>query len=256
MTKAEIFKELEKEFELTFGELILGVLHNFASPLNGILGRSELLEEKARKNELLIKNANKIDDKILESNKKISYDAGLIAKEADRFTDLFNDVAEKFQRLSETDLQKINLSELIEGEIAFFQFYPEFKNNIKKSLILDKKIPKVSGIIADYSISLSAIIRTILNCMKDSEVKDFVISTGHDNSYVFIKIEGTGAPIVGRKAILDNLSSTGQSYHNPDEDKQLFYALSLLKKYDALFQITHESGYNVILIRVPFNTLE
>lgn len=256
MTKGEIFKELEKEFELTFGELIFGVLHNFASPLNGILGRSELLEERARKNEILVKNANKIDGKILEISKKISYDAGLIAKEADRFIDLFNDIAEKFQRLSETELQRINLSELIEGEIAFLQFYPEFKDNIKKSLILDNKIPKVSGIKADYSISLSAIIRYILNCMKNSEVKDFAISTGHGDAYVFIKIEGTGTPIVVGKAILDNLNLTGQPHHDLDEDKQLFYALSLLKKHGALFQITNESGYNVILIRVPFKTPE
>lgn len=251
--KRKFFKELEKEFELTFGDLILGILHNFASPLNGISGRSELLEERAKKNELLINNANKIDDRILENSKKISYDVGLIAKEADRFFGLFNDVAEKFQRLNETDLQRINLSELIEAEMAFLQFYPNFKNNIKKSLILDPNIPEVSGIKADYSISLSAIIRHVLNSIQESEVMEFVINTDHDDSYVFIKIEGTGAPYAGKK-ILENLSSTDQCHHDLDGEKELFYAMSLLKLYGALFQITHESGFNVISIKVPFNT--
>jgi len=251
--KRKIFKEPGEKFELTFGELIPGILHNFASPLNGILGRSDLLEERARENlELIINNANKIDDEILEGCKKISDDAGLIAKEADRLFGLFNDVAGKFQRLCDTDLQKINLSELIEAEIAFFQFYPDFKYNIKKSLILDRKIPEVSGIKADYSISLSAIIRHSLNSMKDSEVKKFVISTSHDDSHVCVKIEDTGMPIVGRKERLENLNSTGSFLHDPDGEKGLFYALSLLEKNGAFFQIAHESGFNIISIRIPF----
>lgn len=251
----KFFKELEKEFELTFGELIPGILHNFANPLNGILGRSELLEGRARKNlELIINNVNKIDDEILEGCKKISYDAGLIAKEADRFFGLFNVVSEKFHRLSDTALQRINLSELIEAEMAFLQFYPDFKHNIKKELILDRKIPEISGVKADYSISLSAIIRHSVNSMKDSELKELVVSTGHDDSYVYVKIEDTGAPIpkIQIKEIVGNWSSAGRSLHDPDGEKGFSHALSLLKKYGALFQIAHESGFNVILIRIPY----
>ena len=144
-TKRSFFKKLEKEFESTFGDdLIPGILHNFASPLNGILGRTEFLEERTSKiHELIINNVNKIDDEILKNCKKISDDAGLIVTEADRFIGLFNDVAGKFQSLCDTDLQRINLSELIEAEMAFLEFYPDFKDNIKKSLILDKKIPEV-----------------------------------------------------------------------------------------------------------------
>ncbi|MBU8910540.1 MAG: hypothetical protein KOO65_04660 [Desulfobacterales bacterium] len=251
--KKKSFKKLEKEFESTFGkELIPGILHNFASPLNGILGRTEFLTERTSKiHELIINNANKIDDEILDSFKKINDDIGLIAKEADRFVDLFNDVTGKFQRLCDTDLQSINLSDLIEAEMAFLEFYPDFKNTIKKSLILDRKIPQISGIKADYSISLSAIIRHSLNSMKDSEIKEFVIYTSHDDSYACIKIKDTGAPI-GRKEILENLNSTGDFLHDPDEEKELFHALSLLKKYGAFFQIAHESGFNIISIRIPY----
>lgn len=254
MENRKFFKELEKEFESTFGnELIPGILHNFANPLNGILGRSELLEGRARKNlEFIISNVNKVDNEILESCKKISDDAGLITKETNRFFGLFNDVAGKFQRLRDTDSQRINLSELIEAEMAFLEFYPDFKDTIKKSLILDRKIPEVLGIKADYSISLSAIIRHSLNSMKDSEVKEFAIYTDHDDSYVCVKIEDTGAPIAGRKETLEILNSTGHLLNDPGGDKGLFYALAILKKYGAVFQIIRESGLNVISIRIPF----
>lgn len=251
--KRKIFKNPGEKFELPLRKIIPGILHSFASPLNGILGRSEILEKRARKNlERIINNTSKIDDEILEGCKKICDDAGLIAKEADRLFDLFNDVAGKFQSLSGTDLQRINLSELIGAEMAFFQFHPDFKYNIKKSLILDRKIPEVSGRKADYSISLSAIIRHSFNSMKDSEVKEFRVCTRHDDSYVCVKIEDTGAPIIGRKERLEKLNSTGHIFHDPDGEKGLFYGLSLLEKNGAFLKITHESGFNTISIRIPF----
>lgn len=243
----------EEMFGVTFGEIIPGILHDFASPLNGILGRSEFLEERARKHlELLIKDTNNIDDEILAGCKKIIDDAGLIAKEVENFFGLFNDVAGKYQRLCDTDLQTINLSELIEAEIAFLQFNPDFKDNIKKRLVLDKKIPGVSGRKADYSISLSAIIRHSLNSMKDSEVKEFVVSTDHDDSCVCIEIEDTGAPIVGIKDRSEILNSTGQFLCDPDDENGLFDALSLLEKNGAFFQMTRSSDVNIISIRIPF----
>ena len=45
--EAEMFRLLEREFEGTFiEELIPGILHNFANPLNGIIGRTRLLQRR------------------------------------------------------------------------------------------------------------------------------------------------------------------------------------------------------------------
>lgn len=248
----EFFEELKKEFESAFWELIPGILHDFANPLSAILGRSELLECKVKKAFKLIDNDNKIDSSILGSYRKIIYDAGLVTEEANRFFDLFNDVAGKIRALNDAAFQKINLSELIKTETAFLHFYPDVKHNIKKKLSLDKGIPKILGVKADYSISLSAIIRHSVNSMKDSKLKELLISTGYDDSHVYVKIKDTGAAIAGRKEILENLGSTSHFLHDPDGERILFCALSLLKKYGALFQIAYESGFNVISIRIPY----
>ncbi|MEA3486376.1 MAG: hypothetical protein U9R20_01840 [Thermodesulfobacteriota bacterium] len=201
--KRKIFKELKKEFELTFEELIPGVLHNFANSLSGILGRSGLLEERARKHFELITNSGcQIDDEILEGCKKIIYDADLIAEEANRFLCLFNDVTGKFQRLQDTDLQRINLSELVEAEIKFLRFYPDSKDNIKIKLTLDRKTPEVLGVKADYPICLLEIIRHSMSFMKDSELRDLVISTGYDDSHVYVKIKDTGAPVAHDRSFM------------------------------------------------------
>jgi len=239
----EIFKELKKDFESTFGELIPGTLHKFANSLSGILGRSGLLEERAKRHFELIANSGcQIDDEILEDCKKIICDTSLISEEANRFFCLFNNVAGKFQRLQDTDLQRINLSELVEAEMKFLRFYPDFEYNIKIKLTLDREMPEVLGVKADYSISLLEIIRDSMNFMKDSELKELAISTGHDDSHVYVKIKDTGAPV-----------AHDRSLHDSDGEKSEFSnALLLLQKYGTLVQIVHESGFNVISIRIPY----
>ncbi|RZB34930.1 MAG: hypothetical protein SRB1_00698 [Desulfobacteraceae bacterium Eth-SRB1] len=234
-------------------ELIPWILHNFANPLNGILGRSELLQVRAER-QLIINNGNKIDAEILEGCKKIIYDSDLIAKEADRLFSLFNVVSEKFQRLSNTALQRINLSELVEAEMKFLQFYRDVKYNIKKKLILDREIPEISGVKADYSISLSTIIRHSVSSMKNSKLKNLIVSTGHDDSHVYVKIEDTGAPIpeIQIKELIENWDLACYPLDDPDEDKRLLCALFLLRKHGAFFQIVYESGFNVILIKIPY----
>lgn len=253
--KERFFKELEKEFDATFRELIPGIIHDFANPLNGILGRSELLGGRVEKTlGPIVKNIDKIDNDIQEGCKKIIYDIGLITKESNRLFNLFNDVAGKFRTLQDTALQGINLSELMEEELAFLQFYPDSKHRIKKELILDREIPEVPGVKAHYSISLAAIIRHSVYSMKESESGELVVTTGRDNSHVYVKIEDTGAPItaVQREAMLECGNSAKLPLHDPDGGRELFCAISLLKRYNALFQIVYESGHNIISIRIPY----
>ncbi|MEA3416832.1 MAG: hypothetical protein U9R02_11875 [Thermodesulfobacteriota bacterium] len=248
------FKELEKEFESTFMWLIPGILHDFANPLNGILGRSELLQRRAERLKLIINNDDNIDAEILEGCKKMIYDSGLIAKEADRLFSLFNVVSEKLQSVSDTALGKINLSELVEAEMKFLQFYRDVKCNIKMKLILDREIPEISGAKADYCILLFSILRHSVNSMKDSELKELVISTGHDDSHVYVKIEDTGTliPEIQIKELIENWGSASYPLNDMDEDKKLLYTLFLLRKYGAFFKIGYESGFNVISIRIPY----
>lgn len=255
----EFFEGLEKEFESTFGELMPGIIHDFASPLNGILGRSELLGRRVEKTlERIAGNGNKAGSDILEDCKKIHDDAGLLTKEADRLFDLFNSVAGKFRTLKDTAVQGINLSELVEAELAFLWFYPDTKHNIRKKLVLDREVPEVTGIKADYSIALSAIIRRAINSMKESESKELVVTTGYDDSHVYIKIEDTGTPMTEaqREEVLGQWNAATHPFHDLNGQRGFFYALSLLKKHEALLQIAHEAGLNITSIRIPYQNLD
>jgi len=242
------FRGLEEEFESTFGELIPGIIHDFASPLNGILGRSELLERRMEKTlERIAENGNNsADSDLMENFKRIHGDAGLLAKEANRLFDLFNSVTEKFRALKDTAVQRINLSDLVEAEVAFLRFYPDVKHDIERELTLDREVPEVMGARADYSIALSAVIKHSVDAMKDSKTKKLVVTTGCDDSHVYVKIEDTGVPVTEVQR-----GEVPESSHAPNGERDLFHAASLLKKHGALLQMTHTSGMNVTLIRVP-----
>jgi len=47
MNEKDLYTHLEKKFVATFlDELIPGIFHNFANPLNGIMGRSKLMQRR------------------------------------------------------------------------------------------------------------------------------------------------------------------------------------------------------------------
>lgn len=151
----EIHGVLERVFQDTFTEeLVPGIVHNFANPLNGVMGRSRLLQRKLTD---IMKRADaEKDTSDLENNKKLIRDVDSIAHEADRLSDLLQTVTGKFCAIGDRTAQKVNLSELIELEMRFFDFYLDFKHSVKKTLRLDRELPEVKGAPTDYSLALSA----------------------------------------------------------------------------------------------------
>jgi signal transduction histidine kinase len=248
------FRGLEMEFESTFGELIPGIIHDFANPLNGILGRSELLGRQTEKTLTHITECEGAGVDILENYKKIHGDVMLLAKEVDRLFGMFNNVALKFRALKETEIQEINLSELIESEIAFLWFYPDVKHAVKRKLIFKDEIPEIKGVRADYSIALSTIMKRSVDSMKESEQRELVVTTDCDDSYVHIKIEDTGVPPTEiQKTIMSERQYTcSDLLYRHDTDKGFFYAVSLLKKYGVLFHVACERSINITSIQIPY----
>lgn len=249
--KGQFFEELEKEFDKTLRTLVTGIIHDFANSLSGILGRSEFLEEDVVN---IIENVenkhSSVECDMLEGYKKIIYDIGLITKQGNKLRKMFSTVAGKFHALSDMKWQEINLSELIEAEAAFLQFYPTVKCDIKQKLILNRKIPPVTGIKNEYSLAFSALIRHALNSVQGSKIQEVIISTWHDDSYVWVKIKYTGTP----GAQIPTMETSEDSIPNcPDEAKGLFNAVQLLKEYGVLFQISYASGFNVMSIQIPWS---
>lgn len=252
--QSEIFNELRKDFEGTFvQELLPGILHNFANPLNGIMGRSNLLQRTAKKGFKAASNINWAEGNIFKNYEKINRDIDLMVNGIDRLSGLLNNVVGKICRLNDAVMQAINLSELIESEVVFFDFYLNVKHHVKKQLLLDKGIPEIMGVPSDYSIAFSALIRHSMNSMQESPLKKLIVSTYYDKPHVCVRVEDTGVHVAEdeEKKLLRNVDALRRPFCELNGNSGLFNALSLLKKYNALFQIEREANVHIVCVKIP-----
>jgi len=197
-TKLEVARQaLQREFESTFiNDLMPGILHNFANPLNGIMGRSRLLER--RLNDYL-KKTNPHDpewmDPLGAEQTRLLSDIASICKESDRFFYMFQDLASKFYAVADRRLDQINLEDLIRNEIRFLDFYLDFKHEVKKTVKPAGDLPFVYGVLSDYSYCFSALFRDAMGRMKRGDRKELSIEMVHTHPVISVSIEDTGAGI-------------------------------------------------------------
>lgn len=241
------YKALEREFEATFiNELIPGVLHNFANPLNGIMGRSKLLH---RRMEDYLKKINlnfpDINDMFENEHEKLLNDIQSICKESDRFFYMFQDLASKFYAVADRRLEHLNLKSIIENEIRFLDFYLDFKHEIKKNINLDNSLPYVYGVHSDYSYCFSALLRDSMARMKNSLKKELFVGTEEKDNKIYVSILDTG----------NNMSNSPENFVSAENfhDNSFNFVQILLKKYnvECVFEAMNE--INRITIIVPFN---
>mgnify|MGYP001117749620 CR=1 FL=1 len=246
------FDDLQGEFQSTvIQELLPGILHNFANPLNGIMGRSKLLQKRA--GEALGSGEQCSGGPNPETREKILRDVDLIAEQGDRLYELFAQVAGKIHRLHDRRKTAINLSELLAAEVGFFDFYLDFKHSIEKNVNINMEIPTVMGTPADFSLALFSILRHSMSAMKDSPVRILSIFTDFDPQYVSVLISDSGVHDDGTASVFESFQNDF-SKGVPEMGngcRGLYNALELLKKYDARCSFEIQGGINKITLSLP-----
>jgi len=256
MNEKDLYAHLERRFVDTFlDELIPGIFHNFANPLNGIMGRSKLMQRRlddfVKKMETSYPN---IENEMGMDYKKLISDIHSISSESEKFFDMFRIATGKFYTLGTEGAEQINLSSLIETELAFADFYMDYKHNTKKKIHLDVEIPYITGMTACYSVALWFLIRQATKNVRELD-GTFNIMTTHDNQSVIVAISHIGKSLVsGWHDILFSLHDEPTSFFNYSEDqKNLIYALLLFRKGSDRVEITHDSDMDLLTIRIPYH---
>lgn len=255
MERADCYNVLKEQFLATmYDELMPGILHNFANPLNGIMGRSKLLQRR------LDDHVRKIRERypdvaagFKEDYEKILKDVASINRESDKFTELFWDVARKFQGIAEERPEKINISQLLVSEMRFTDFFLSFKHEVKKNLAFREDVPDITGPLADYSLSFFALIRRAMTAMKSSPEKEFFISTDCDQQKVFVYIRDTGVPFTEENIrVIHNMSTDKDGTTPSSVQDGLFYACCLLEHHGARIHLSSDSSFNEVTVAIPY----
>jgi signal transduction histidine kinase len=255
VNRQEMIRKQVEGFDATLTtELIPGVIHNFANPLNGIMGRATLMQRRTAEHVRKMQDLYpEMPAETVAGLNKILQDADSIVRESDRFFSIFRDLTTKFSAIVPREEEKINLSQLISNEMRFADFYLDFKHEVNKTLNLEDNLPEIKGIYAIYSLCFAALLRRAMRVMKASPKKEFSVTTGHSESVVIIIIKDTGEPFIPverqewQQEVLSHDSSTGSDGNNPE----LFDVITLLRDCGARVQLQREGDVNRITIEVP-----
>jgi signal transduction histidine kinase len=243
MDREKLYRQLEDEFASTFlGELIPGMLHNFANPLNGIMGRSRLLQQRL---EDCIENMKtehpETYDAMEGALKKLASDADLIIGETERFYEMFRNVSRKFFSISSKTEQMVDFSRLVEEEIQFADCYLDFKHHVIRKVLLKPGIPAVSGVPAHYSLGFSSLLRYAMIRMGKSAERELQIAADWDGRFVRLSLLFTDEGLPGRPEAL----SEGRG------DDLLVLCLRLFEEYGAHCRAGSEGGRASVEVLFP-----
>jgi signal transduction histidine kinase len=255
ISRQEMIRKQVQGFDATLTtELIPGIIHNFANPLNGIMGRATLMQRRTAEQVRKIQDLYpEIPTETVAGLNKILQDADSIVRESDRFFSIFRDLTTKFSALVLREEEKINLSQLISDEMRFADFYLDFKHEVSKTLYLDDKLPEITGIYAIYSLCFAALLRRAMRVMRTSQKKEFFVATGRSESGVIITIKDTGEPFVSEEEQEQQPGgvSPKASAASGSIDPELFDVIVLLRDCGARIQLQREEDMNRMVIEIP-----
>jgi len=236
-----------------FDELMPGILHNFANPLNGIMGRSTLLQKRLKEHIDKITSLHPhIAMEFREDYDKLTKDIASVNRDAGAFSDLFWDVTNKFQGLSEERESEIDISQLLAAEMRFANFFLNFKHDARKELSFSEEPLPVKGSQADYSLCFFALIYQAMKALENTPTKEFSLSTENDRQSVIIRLRDTGKPVSSEKMQYINELALEKDDNVPYEFRdEMYYAALLLKYYAAHLHVFRDANFNEVVISIP-----
>ena len=249
MDRLRNYERLKEAFVATFlDELIPGIFHNYANPLNGIMGRSKLLQRRLDDFMQTLESAYPEAARgLAERGKKILSDIHSINQESEKFYDLFRLSTGKFYAIGTTQSETLDLSALLEAELGFTDFYLDLKHQVSKNIDLDRQLPPISGVAAYYSMALWMLLRLAMTSLKGAKDRSFNLSTGLSGGRVFVRINPLPPPGradgPGAGSLADGLPAGGSG-------EELRNALSLLCAGGDGIEIGHD-GDATLTVFIP-----
>jgi signal transduction histidine kinase len=255
MEKEELRQMLVKAFEATFiEELIPGILHNFANPLNGIMGRAQILQR--RLNDTIAKMNDQYPaaaTAFSESHKKLVSDVASICQESDRFYNMFQDVSGKFYAIGASSPEMLDMSRLLASELRFADYYLDFKHEVIKELNFEASLPEIFGISNYYALCFWSLFRHAMVRIKADAEKILYISTSREDGRVIVRLRFHGLPLNENENLMIEASVSGQALTSADTDpctQHLYWSLSMLRQLGAHVDFQDQAGYQEITIKV------
>ncbi len=256
MDKNDIYHKLRDLFAADLMFLIIpGVIHNLSNPMGGIMGRVQLMQMR------IARNFERIESLHPEIYKKfaldkINSDVNILAVESEKMLSIFRNFEGKISALTDGRMEMINLSEMIEAEVEFADFYLDFKHTVNKNKRFEDNIPPVYGDKSVYSFCISALLNSARQRMLNTVDKEFEVSVDFDDNFVNVLFQDSGEKIT---TSCQQIADGGGVFPDLQElsapEHGLCYAFMLLRQCGLPVELFYRNDRNMILIHFPYEKI-
>jgi signal transduction histidine kinase len=91
--------------------------------------------------------------------------------------------------------EPVNLNDIVEREIEFFDIDRSFKYRVERRLCLDPELPSIRGNTLQFKQVVDILIKNAIDAMLESERKLLTVTTGSEGRQVFLIVEDSGIGI-------------------------------------------------------------
>lgn len=251
-------KELIKsERQSAFCLMVQGIIHNLRNPLVGILGHADYIKNRTRK---LIReiepNHTENPGNCINGMRELIQDADAILNAAQIMSDMIDTMMIKSRSDKSSEIDSVDLNEIIQNELDFLRADLKFKNCTKKRIELSQKELMVNIVVSEISQVFQNLIRNAIQALWREKNAVISIASGEDKHRVWFSITDNG-PGISQKIIgkiFDPFFTTKPMAVGRDSLKPLgtglglYTCMEILKSYKGDIKVDSVEGKGTTFI--------
>jgi signal transduction histidine kinase len=254
---------VRKERQALVGQMIQGIVHNLRSPVTVVGGMAELATRKLA--ELSEKCPKDEKNELCKVTEKIHEYLRDIVTASHKIESIISNLLVKSRKEAVSDKQNIDLNDLLRKELEFLDADMEIKHGLQKTLNLDQNLPEIYGTYTDFSQVCYNMIKNASDAMRCSPKKEIIITTRHDNNFIYIEFHDTGSGIDPEHIdhIFDPFFTTKPLIGTEEEGESagtglgLYTCTQLLEAYGAKIHVKSELNIGTTFcISIPLHNIE
>jgi signal transduction histidine kinase len=185
------FQTLDLAF---LGSLLPGIIHNWATPLSGVIGATQLLEKRATLIEDLLKDVEQLSaaerDELQKQLDRNRTNVEILSRNAQHLADLLQILVYRITRGSGVSRDFFPLNELVQNELRFLEANLHFKHKVRKQITLAAVVPATAFSYGFVATAIDELITyTIARHNHAQGVLEMDFVTGSENDSAMIRIE-------------------------------------------------------------------
>jgi signal transduction histidine kinase len=136
------FQALDLAF---LGSLLPGIIHNWATPLSGVIGATQLLERRVSVIHDLLSHYETLSaaerEELQHQLDRNQTNVDILSRNAQHLADLLQVLVQRITRSNGAARDCFPLNELVQNELRFLEANLQFKHKVKKTVALEPAIP-------------------------------------------------------------------------------------------------------------------